>query len=221
MLVRELRLIFSEIKYFIFSQHFNEKPFMLSNAEHVMGENKTAKALQGKLKRTPPELRGWQKAAYILYFLLLFLVLISPLLALWPSSQAEEEVAPQVVELGPLPIRITEDVRFILIVAVMGALGGCAYSARSFAIHVARGTFDTRFTCWYILRPIIGSILAVVFYFAFHAAFLSFSASPDDLNVFGIATLGGIVGLFSKETLDKLKELFDRIIPTGQQDQGS
>ena len=158
----------------------------------------------------------WQKILYIIYFVGFFLILSFLLLKFWPSPSGEAQPMAKEILLGPVSLKISEEVQLILVVALTGALGGCAFSANSFASHVGKGSFKTSYTCWYILRPIVSSILAVIFYFAFRGAFLSLSASTQDLDIFGIAALGGIVGLFSKETLDKLKELFDRILPTGQ-----
>ena len=172
-----------------------------------------------KVKKTTEEiveLKWWQKLTYVIYFIGLFLALTYLLLTLWPHAPpaGETAVAAPVWHVWIFKLTISEDIRYIMIVAVMGALGGLAFSARSYAYFVGEKKFKISYTCWYILRPVIGSILAVIFYFAFRAAFFSLSASTQDLNLFGIATLGGIVGLFSAETIKKLDDLFKRILPS-------
>ena len=181
------------------------------------GKNNTKMSIRQGKRRKSPKLGFWKKTGLIIYFLVLFFLLMFLLLKLWPQTvETGEESAPAEKEtwnLWRLSLEITEEVRFILIVIIMGALGGSLYSVRAFTIHVGRDTFEVSWICWYFLRPLTGSVLAVIFYFAFRAAFFSLSASTGDLNVFGIATLGGIVGIFSKETIDKLKELFEDILP--------
>jgi hypothetical protein len=139
------------------------------------------------------------------------------------TEEKEEEKTPSQEEtriwtLWIFSLTVTREIQFILIVAIMGVLGGCIYSVRAFGIHVAKEDFSASWICWYFLRPLIGSALAVIFYFAFRAAFFSLSAGTEDLNIYGIATLGGIVGLFSKETINKLDELFKAILPIGKED---
>ncbi|MBU7022818.1 MAG: hypothetical protein HXS40_01530 [Theionarchaea archaeon] len=139
------------------------------------------------------------------------------------AEEKETEKAPsqegtRVWTLWIFSLTVTREIQFILIVAIMGVLGGCIYSVRAFAFHVAKEDFSASWICWYFLRPLIGSALAVIFYFAFRSAFFSPSAGTEDLNIYGIATLGGIVGLFSKETIKKLEELFETILPIGKED---
>ncbi len=48
----------------------------------------------------------------------------------------------------------------------------------------------------------------MIFYFAVRAGFLSASAGTESLSHFGVAAIAGIVGMFSKEAIDKLHEVF-------------
>ena len=150
---------------------------------------------------------------FTLYFVALFFLLAHTLLELWPppaTPGAEAAPAVQSVRVlwGLLSLRITEEVRLILIVAVAGALGSYVHSATSFVTFAGNRRLFTSWTWWYLLRPLIGSALALIFYFAVRGAFFSLSANTQDLNVFGVAALGGMVGMFSKEATDKLHELF-------------
>lgn len=188
----------------------DEKEADSSEESHMRKANKE-KMVKTEEKLT--ELGWWQKILYIIYFVGFFLVLTFLLLKLWPYAALVGKTAP-VWHVWKFKLTISEEARYIMIVAIMGALGGLAFSARSFAYYIGVNKFKISYTCWYILRPVIGSILAIIFYFAFRAAFFSLSASTEDLNAFGIAALGGIVGLFSRETIDKLDELFKRILPT-------
>lgn len=193
-----------------------------NNKEIDFSGKNTMSVLQGRMSQYI-ELSWWKKVLYVVYFIMLFLLLMYLLMKFWPLSPpaGDMETVPviQSVRLcSRLQLAITEEMRLIIIVAVMGALGGCAYSIKAFVYRVGNKSFDTSWTCWYILRPFIGSILAIIFYFAFRAAFFSLSASTGDLNNYGIATLGGIVGLYSWETMRKLQDLFERILPTEEEE---
>lgn len=195
-----------------------------SNKENIDFSGKSTKNVSQKKASQYIELSGLKKGLYVTYFMVLFFLLMYLLLKFWPLPPTTGETdCPPMIEsvrlFSRLQLTITEEMRLILIVAVMGALGGCAYSIKAFVYRVGRNRFDTSWTSWYILRPFIGSILAIIFYFAFRAAFFSLSASTEDLNNYGIATLGGIVGLYSWETMRKLEELFRKILPTEGEEQ--
>jgi hypothetical protein len=54
----------------------------------------------------------------------------------------------------------------------------------------------------------------VLFYFALRGGLFSANTSTDNINPFGIAALAGLVGLFSKQATDKLREIFDTMFRT-------
>jgi hypothetical protein len=97
-----------------------------------------------------------------------------------------------------------------------GALGSYVHVATSFATYVGNRSLEMRWTWWYILRPFIGMALALIFYFVIRGGF--FPAGDNEnlksVNLFGIAAVSGLVGLFSKHAADKLRELFDNLFRT-------
>jgi len=198
-------------------QGMGDKTNETENKGSSKKKNIRMSVIRGKEKKSS-ELESWKKIMLSFYFIGLFFLLMFLLLELWPqpveTGEENASIEGEIWDLRVLSLEITEEVRFILIVVIMGALGGCVYSVRAFSIHVGRESFEESWMCWYFMRPLTGSILALIFYFAFRAAFFSLSADTGDLNVFGISTLGGIVGIFSKETIDKLEELFKDLLPT-------
>ena len=56
--------------------------------------------------------------------------------------------------------------------------------------------------------------LAIIFYFVLRGGLLATSVQPDQISPFGIAALAGLVGMFSKQATDKLRELFDNLFKT-------
>src|SRR5205807_1797066 len=63
--------------------------------------------------------------------------------------------------------------------------------------------------CWYMLRPCIGIALALLFYFVFRGGLLTASSGTAELSVFGIAAMSGLAGMFSRQVMDKLRDICD------------
>lgn len=99
----------------------------------------------------------------------------------------------------------------IILVIIAGALGSYVHAATSFASYVGNRRMGKSWIWWYILRPLIGSALALIFYFVIRAGFLQAGTGTQDLNIFGFAALAGLTGMFSKQAADKLREVFDNL----------
>ncbi|GIV58986.1 IPT/TIG domain-containing protein [Rhodocaloribacter litoris] len=116
------------------------------------------------------------------------------------------------------------EIRLILLVLCAGAFGSFLHAANSFTHHVGNKTFAASWTWWYVMRPFVGAVLALIVYFAVRGGLLAISiGGPGDdeslferLNVFGVVGLSGLVGMFSRQASDKLGEVFDTIFRTRQ-----
>jgi hypothetical protein len=64
---------------------------------------------------------------------------------------------------------------------------------------------------FYLLLPLTGAILAVIFYFVVRGGFFSPQASFENTSPFGFAALSALVGLFSPQATLKLKEIAETI----------
>lgn len=100
------------------------------------------------------------------------------------------------------------DERLILLVIVAGMLGAFVHGSTSLADYIGNDRFSKSWTWFYLLRPVIGMALALVFYFVIRGGFLTTSGGAKDINPYGIAALAGMVGMFSKQATDKLGEVF-------------
>lgn len=103
------------------------------------------------------------------------------------------------------------DERLILLVIVAGMLGSFVHAATSLADFTGNNNFNKNWTWFYLLRPVIGMSLALVFYFVIRGGFLTTSGGAKDINPYGIAALAGLVGMFSKQATDKLSEVFSTL----------
>lgn len=112
------------------------------------------------------------------------------------------------------PIVLKSEPRLILLVMLAGALGSYVHAATSFVTYVGNRTLHASWTWWYLLRPVIGMVLAVIFYFVVRGGLLSAGAAASEVSPFGIAAVAGLVGMFSKQATDKLQEVFDNLFRT-------
>jgi hypothetical protein len=111
---------------------------------------------------------------------------------------------------------IDPEVRLILLVILVGALGSCVHAATSFSTFVGNRSLGGSWMWWYLLRPLIGMTLALIFYFAIRGGLLLLSSATnsEDISPFGIAAISGLTGMFSKQAADKLRDLFDSLFKT-------
>jgi len=108
----------------------------------------------------------------------------------------------------------TLETRLLLLVMLVGAIGSYVHAASSFVDYLGNRTLISSWVWWYLLRPFIGMMLALIFYFVFRGGFITGGvnqggdAAASFINPFGIAALAGLVGMFSKVATDKLNEVF-------------
>ncbi len=106
------------------------------------------------------------------------------------------------------------ETRLILLVLLAGAIGSYVHATSSFVDYLGNRTFISSWGWWYLLRPFIGMMLALLFYFVFRGGFVTAGtnqggdAAASFINPFGVAALAGLVGMFSKAAADKLNEVF-------------
>jgi hypothetical protein len=114
---------------------------------------------------------------------------------------------------GYVTVTTSIDERFLLLVVVAGALGSYIHAGTSFADFIGNRKFTPSWAWWYILRPFIGTALALVVYFAIRGGFLLLAndIAAEKVNPYGIAAIAALVGLFSKQATDKLNEVFSTL----------
>lgn len=159
---------------------------------------------------------AWGVAAIGVYQLVLAIVLLWLLFSLWPERPAKDAPWLRTMQIGSWKGEVGDDARLILILMCSGALGSYVHAATSFASYVGNRRLVLSWAWWYFLRPFLGTALALIFYFVVRGGLLSTGAAASDMSVFGVAAVGGLVGMFSKQATDKLRELFDNLFRTEQ-----
>jgi hypothetical protein len=151
------------------------------------------------------------------------LALFAGIVNLWPAVETTTEKAPvhpHVVRLlfGAVSLTLSQSTGLIVLAILAGALGSLVHATTSFGDFVGNERFRSSWIAWYTLRLIVGSLLALLLYFAIRGGFFSGNSQTSSVNPYGIAAFSGLAGLFSKQATDKLREVFEtmfRVSPQG------
>ena len=127
-----------------------------------------------------------------------------------PTTQFAAQWSPN-VEIFGRELQVPAKERFIDPVVISAAVGSFIAVATSFTTYIGNERLYTRWIWWYVLRLPIGIALAVIFYLAIRGGFFSSTSSETDVNPYGIAALGGLVGMFSKQASDKVQDVFEQL----------
>lgn len=166
-----------------------------------------------------PKINSTWLVTLIVFFLVSLVVEAHLVLRVWPTSG---ETFPRSIALfwGSVDWSLpSKEGQFLTLVAAVGALGGSVHGLGSLAFwsaHWSPGREElSRWGVWYLLRPPIGLALAVVVYLLIRAGLFSpTTANAEDVNVFGVTAIAGVVGLFSERAMEKLKEIAATIFRT-------
>lgn len=139
-----------------------------------------------------------------LYLLAAIGLLGTLLFSAFPSPDEIDRIA-RVNEDGT-PVPFPESIDLLLLIVVVGALGATLHALTSLVEFVGNDQFEPSWTMWYVVRPIVGSLLSVLFYFVSRGV-SGVIAGADEF--YTIVAVAGLVGMFSKQALYKLSELFD------------
>lgn len=143
--------------------------------------------------RTENMLATRERVALGIYVGVLNFALMGVIIALWPVAGVPES-------------------RYLLCAAASGALGSYIHLATSFVEHAGRRRLLSSWAWWYVLRPWIGSALALVVYFVLRAGLIAgASESGTAMNPYGVAAISALSGMFSAQATNKLREIFENI----------
>jgi hypothetical protein len=147
--------------------------------------------------------------------IVLALLLAHVLVVLWPADLKAQLSMPPVdmTLLGIFSFKLGVESRLLLLVMTLGATGSFIHAATSFSDFVGNQKLTRNWFWWYGLRPFIGAALALIVYLAIRGGLLGANATGD-LNLFGVAALAGLVGMFTKQATDKLNEVFTNLFRT-------
>ncbi|MGH7323704.1 MAG: hypothetical protein ACREJ9_03550 [Candidatus Rokuibacteriota bacterium] len=100
-----------------------------------------------------------------------------------------------------------EELRLLLVALLAGALGAFVSSAMSFASYLGNRRLDRWWAIWYLVRPPVGMVLALIAYFLLRGGLLSPGASVSNVSPYGVAGIAGLMGMFVKEATDNMRDV--------------
>lgn len=107
------------------------------------------------------------------------------------------------------PLPSTGECLVSLLVTIAAALGATIHVFTSVADFAGRNKLRRQWLWWYILRPFIAAALGLLMYFAVRAVWIVKLEEPAQL--YGILVVALLAGVFSKQTIRWLSELYDAI----------
>ena len=152
--------------------------------------------------------------AFGIYLIVLNLLLVYVLVKIWPGTVPPAPDDQVTFLWRGLSFHLFVETRYLLIVAVAGALGSYIHLATSFADFLGNRRLFWSWGWWYVLRPFIGVALAIILYFVVRAGLISGTSDAKTLNAYGVAAIAGMAGMFSKQATDKLREVFENLFRT-------
>ena len=100
-------------------------------------------------------------------------------------------------------------------VILMGALGGAIHWMSSLANYIGNGNLFRRWIPYYVLAPFQGATLAMVVYLLLRVGVLAPPANAtqnggpaQSLNLLGLYAFAGLTGLFAKQAIEMLRDVF-------------
>ena len=133
-----------------------------------------------------------------------------------PSPQATNPPSqpPGTPDVNAAKTSLPEPRVIIMLILLLGAAGAQIHALQSFADFVGNGSFTDRWAFWYMKRPLIGALVALVAYSALDGGFVGAESmlvrAPG--NLWGLAALCLCSGLFSRLVTDKLYEVMSTLL---------
>jgi len=161
-----------------------------------------------------PEEREWKRAADSLEVVLKRMETIATLM---PADSARAMIAR---ELAPTPqtrsghsagARPISDRLLFQIALLCGVLGGCGHGLASLMDFRGQRRLFRSWALWYFALPLVGGIMAVIFFLLLRAGLFPNSTAADVLNPFGVGALSALAGLFTDKASSKLSEVLDTL----------
>jgi hypothetical protein len=103
------------------------------------------------------------------------------------------------------------DLHNILVTMFAAGIGASITTILGYLEHASSDRdFRASYVPWYVARPLLGLLLGVVFYFVIKGGLLATvgSQNADNIDVYGLAAFAALVGMFSKQAIEKLREVF-------------
>ncbi|MFC5183038.1 IPT/TIG domain-containing protein [Actinomadura harenae] len=157
--------------------------------------------------------------AVALVIVLLAAALVSLLVQAWPpATPPGATTAPgHTLDWFGWRTHVSRDKAMFLVVLAAGALGSCVHVSRSLYWYVGNRSLRRSWLMMYLMLPFAGALLGLIVYLVLRGGLVTGAGGADDVNPYGIAAIAALVGLFSRETAEKLRAVFATLLAPAQQ----
>jgi hypothetical protein len=153
---------------------------------------------------------------YIALMWLLFLYLFGKF---WPYEFTDKlwmRQPNEVLFCGLLTIPTSAEIRLLVLMLCAGALGAMVHALQSFADFHGNRQLAKSWMPWYLLRPFVGALMALIFYLLLRGGLVTgvlTGAAGEDathtaVRVFGLTGAAALIGMFSDLAALKIKDVF-------------
>jgi hypothetical protein len=149
-----------------------------------------------------------------IYFVALYGGLVYLQFGLWRQAGDTVENKMTIDLPGMGSASVTANTWLLILILSLGAIGSFVHAATSFADYVGNKRAQISWVIWFLLRPFIGSSLALIIYVTLRGGLFSPASDSRSLNIYGFAAIAGMSGMFAKQATDKLREVFDNLFRT-------
>lgn len=120
------------------------------------------------------------------------------------------------LNLPPCSFSVSDSLLLALVLLV-AALGASLHGLLSLAAFVGNREFTESWILWYLSRPVSGALLGLVFYLVGRGGLFIEIQMGSRTSLYAVLAVAILVGLFSKQALDKLSDLFDVLFQSNKQ----
>lgn len=101
-----------------------------------------------------------------------------------------------------------KEIRFVLLAGLFGLMGSSIHGVSALTTFAATQKLTKSWGLWHFMHPPVGTTLAILVYFVVRAGLVT---GPEELNYYGVAALGTLVGLSTSNTMSKLRAVLETL----------
>jgi hypothetical protein len=124
---------------------------------------------------------------------------------------------PECVSLFGHIFLIWNEQRLMLLVILAGMIGGFVHAIRSMYWYIGNRNFIMSWLPMYAALPLVGAMMALMFYLVFRGGLFSPQSSIGETSPFGFAAMAALVGMFSSRAAVKLQAVFDTLLSKAEE----
>ena len=171
-------------------------------------EKPAGAAAARKRDETIPEfMRPIPLALLSVYFIGLFVASLAVIYRIITIGES----GPSTAGAGPDVLQVSQG-NLLLAVVAAGVVGSLVHGMASLTSYRGNRRLYASWGLWYVMRPIGGAAMAILFYLGIRGGLLVMSTGETtSVDPYAMMLVAGLAGMFSKQAGDKMAEVFDSL----------